>query len=209
MAVEFKTILKRATDGKHLKRSRLFKPSWFYFMTQDPFWVWCQYHAPKSRRVDETTRFERVRMDSGVEWEDQYVARQYPTAYQVSPKWGLPALNETIRAMLRGESAIHGASLWLLDHDVYGQADLLVRCDLHASDLGNFHYRVKEVKNAKQLKEYHRLQAATYTWILAELQGYYPNSFDVVLSDGKGEDLWEIGSPSGEVVSVQVCRGKD
>ena len=47
--------------------------------------------------------------------------------------------------MLCGETAIHGATLWFLGDDVYGQADVLVRCDNHASDLENFHYRVIEL----------------------------------------------------------------
>ena len=191
VAVSFETILKRATAGKPLQRSRLFKPSWFYFMTQDPFWVWCEYYAPKSCRVDETSRFDRYRMEGGVSWENQYVAQQFPTAYQVQGHWGMPALQETVRAMLRGEPAIHGAALWLLGHDVYGQADVLVRCDQHPSDLGNFHYRVKEVKNAKQLKLYHKLQATTYHWILSKLQGYCPPSFDIVLGAGQGEQTIE------------------
>jgi hypothetical protein len=49
-----------------------------------------------------------------------------------------PALKETIQAMLCGETVIHGATLWFLGDDVYGQADVLVRCDNHASDLRNF-----------------------------------------------------------------------
>ncbi|MCH2131187.1 MAG: TM0106 family RecB-like putative nuclease [Pirellulaceae bacterium] len=197
MAVSFETILSRATAGKPLQRSQIFKPSWFYFMTQDPFWVWCEYHAPKSRRLDETSRFDQFRMDGGGRWEDQYVAHQYPNAYQVQAPWGSPALHETIRAMLRGETAIHGAALWLLGYNVYGQADVLVRCNDQASDLGNFHYRVKEVKNASKLKQYHQLQAATYHWILSKLQGYCPDSFDIVLGDGCGEETINYQTTAG------------
>ena len=47
--------------------------------------------------------------------------------------------------------------LWLLPADVYGKADLLVRCDDHPSDLGNYHYRVKEIKNSSTVKPYQKL----------------------------------------------------
>jgi len=188
MAADHQTILNRAILGKRLRRSRVFRPSWFYYLTQDPFWVWCEYFAPKSKRVDETTRYDRFRMRLGVDREDRYVDEKFPNAYVVKSRWGMPALQETIRAMIRGELAIHGASLWLLGKNVYGKADVLVRSDKHASDLGGYHYRVKEVKNSKVLKEYHQLQAATYTWILSEMQGYCPDTFDVVLKEGEGEE---------------------
>jgi len=185
MAIDLQNILNRATAGKRLRRSRVFRPSWFYCLTRDPFWLWCEYFAPKEKRFDETTRYDRYRMQQGVEWEDRYVRERFPNAYEVTSRWGLPALQETIQAMIRGEPAIHGAALWLLGESVYGKADVLVRSDEHASDLGEYHYRVKEVKNSKLLREYHQLQAATYTWILSELQGYCPDSFEVVLREGE------------------------
>ena len=47
--------------------------------------------------------------------------------------------------MLCGETAIQGATLRFFGDDVYGQADALVRCDNHASDPKNFHYRAIEM----------------------------------------------------------------
>jgi uncharacterized protein len=180
-------LLQRATSGKKLEKHRVFRPSWLYNMLEDPFWVWCEYHAPASERVDETTPFDQYRMDQGNLWEARYVAREFPRAYAVKSRWGLPALRETLEAMLRGEAAIHGGALWLLGEDVYGKSDLLVRSDAHASELGDYHFRVKEIKNSGALKTYHALQAAFYSWMLGELQGYRPETFDVVLQPGAGE----------------------
>ena len=156
-------------------------------MIDDPFWVWCEYHAPAEERLDETTLFDQYLMQQGNVWEDQYVRGTFPDAYVVRASWGEAALRETLEAMLRGKAAIHGGALWLLGEDVYGKSDLLVRCDDHPSDLGSYHYRVKEVKNSKEGKEYHKLQAAVYHWMLSALQGYCPDSFDIVLREGAGE----------------------
>jgi predicted RecB family nuclease len=186
-ATDLETILERATSGRQLDKTRVFKPSWFYSIIEDPFGIWCEYHAAAKDRVEETTLFDEHRMQLGNEWEDEYVAENFPKAHVIESRWGTPALHETVQAMLRGEATIHGAALWLLGEDVYGKADLLVRCDDHASDLGNYHYRVQEVKNSKEAKQYHQLQAAVYTWILAELQGYRPDSFDIVLRRGAGQ----------------------
>jgi uncharacterized protein len=188
VAADLETILERAMSGLSLDATRIFRPSWFYSMIEDPFWIWCQYHAPAHERVDETTLIDQYRMQLGNDWEDQYVAENFPDAYVVESRWGPQAVRETAGAMLRGESAIHGGALWLLGEDVYGKSDLLIRCDDHPSDLGDFHYRVKEVKNSKETKTHHELQAAVYTWIVGELQGCGPESFDVVLRDGEGEE---------------------
>ncbi len=187
MTADLETILQRATSGQELDRARIFRPSMFYSMIKDPFWIWCEYHAPAHERVDEDTPFDRHRMQQGNVWEDEYVKKKFPDAYKVESRWGLEAVRETIGAMLAGEAAIHGGALWLLGEDVYGKSDILARCDDHPSDLGDFHYRVKEVKNSKDAKPYHQLQAAVYTWILGELQGYCPESFDIVLRAGEGE----------------------
>jgi uncharacterized protein len=80
-------------------------------MIKDPFWVWCEYHAPGSERVDEETPFDHHRMQQSNVWEDQYVDENFPNAYQVESRWGLEAVRETIGAMLRGESTIHGGAL--------------------------------------------------------------------------------------------------
>jgi hypothetical protein len=114
MSIDLPTLLKRATSGKQLDKSQLFRPSWFYSMIDDPFWVWCEYHAPAVERIDETTIFDRYLMQQGNEWEDRYVRGAFPDAYVVSARWGEASLRETLEAMLRGETAIHNAALWPL-----------------------------------------------------------------------------------------------
>jgi len=187
LAIELQTLIERATAGQTLNRSRVFLPSWFYSSIEDSFWIWCEYHAPSEAKFDEKTAYDRHRMQAGNDWEERYVATSFPSAHVIKSPWGEAAVRETLEAMLRGESAIGGGALWLLAEDVCGKADVLVRCDDHSSDLGDFHYRVKEVKNAGEMKEYYQLQAAVYHWVLSELQGFSPKSFDVVLQEGKGE----------------------
>ena len=168
-------------------------------MIEDPFSIWCEYHAAATDRIEEMTPFDEYRMQLGVAWEDEYVAANFPNAHVIESSWGTAAVRETAEAMLRGETAIHGAALWLLGEDVYGKADILVRCDDHASDFGNYHYRVQEVKNSKEAKPYHQLQAAVYTWILGELQGYCPASFDIVLRRGAGQQTISFDTVADEM----------
>ena len=187
MSVDLPELFERATAGKQLDRERIFRPSWFYSIIEDPFWIWCEYYAPPEARVDETTAYQQYLMQQGNEWEDRYVASQFPKAYVIQSRWGEEALRETLSAMLRGEDAISGGALWLLAEEVYGKADVLVRCDDQPSDLGDFYYRVKEIKNSKEVKPYHQLQAAVYNWMLGELQGFRPPTFDIVPKEGETE----------------------
>ena len=121
MAITLEELLGRATAGRELNSVEPFRPSWFYNLLEDPFWIWCHYHAPAAEKLDETTLFDRYRMAQGVVWEEQYVAARFPGAFRIEASWGVEALRETLAAMLRGERVIHGGALWRLGDEIYGK----------------------------------------------------------------------------------------
>jgi uncharacterized protein len=177
-------LIRRATAGRKFNRHALFRPSLSYYLLKDPFWLWCEYHAPKSAAVDETTRYDELRMRQGVEYEQRWVKTNFPDAVEIKPSFGFAALQNTFRAMLEGAPAIYQPQLWDLGQDTYGKGDLLVRHDDQASDLGPFHYRVIEIKRSQSLQNSHVLQAALYNQIIGALQGRVPHEFIVALKDG-------------------------
>ena len=179
-------LIQRATGGRKLDRQSIFRPSQVYKVLRDPFWIWCQYHAPPSEAVDETSRYDEMRFQLGSEHEEAWVSQHYPDAFKITPDFGFEALKNTMRAMLDGVSAIYQPHLWDLGGETYGKGDLLVREDSRESDLGPYHYRVLEIKRSKSLQDYHVLQAAIYNRMLARLQGYNPAELTVVLKDGMG-----------------------
>jgi uncharacterized protein len=176
-------LIQRATSGRKFNRHALFRPSLTYYLLKDPFWLWCENHAPKSEAVDETTLYDELRMQQGVEFEEAWIKANFPAAVKIEPGFGFAALKNTFRAMLQGAPAIYQPQLWDLQREVYGKGDLLIRDDSEPSDLGPFHYRVVEVKRSKSLQDYHVLQAAFYTQILGLLQGHEPRQLSVVLRD--------------------------
>ena len=200
--IRLRALLDRATSGQRIHgRSRL-RPSLVDKVVRDPFWVWCQYHAPKSEAVNEISRYEQMRYRRGVEHEDAWVAAHYPDAVVIRPDFGHDALVRTLRAMMEGVPAIHQPQLWDLGHDVYGRGDLLVRDDSHASDLGPYHYRVIEIKRARRLRDGFALQAALYNRTVGAIQGYTPSHVAVALRDevqrldvaGFGDRIDEVAS---------------
>jgi uncharacterized protein len=176
-------LVQRATGGQKFNRHTLFRPSLTYYLLKDPFWVWCEYHAPKEAAVDETTRYEELRMQQGVEHERRWVEANFPDAVKIEPAFGFDALRNTFKAMLAGAPAIYQPQLWDLERETYGKGDLLVRDGSAVSDLGPYHYRVVELKRSRALQDYHSLQAAFYNENLGRLQGFTPAELTVVLKD--------------------------
>ncbi|MGH7888033.1 MAG: TM0106 family RecB-like putative nuclease [Candidatus Binatia bacterium] len=195
--ITLEQLIQRATAGKKFNRHTLFRPSLSYYLVKDPFWLWCEHHAPKSAAVDETTRYEELRMQQGVEYERRWVQAHYPNALEIKPSFGFAALKNTLRAMLDGAPAIYQPQLWDLARETYGKGDLLLRDDGAPSDLGPFHYRVLEIKRSASLQDSHVLQAAFYNQNIAQLQGYAAPELTLVLKDsseripfdGKQSDL--------------------
>jgi uncharacterized protein len=174
-----------------------------YSVLRDPFWVWCEYHAPRTEAVDETSRYDEMRFQQAAAYEQDWVKKHYPDAVKIEPPYGMEALRSTIQTMLTSAPAIHGPQLWDLEHEIYGQGDLLVRDDSHGSDLGPYHYRLVEIKRSTALRDYQFLQAAFYQQILGRVQGYTPKTFTVAL---RGSD--EQISYEGKVPELNALMEK-
>jgi predicted RecB family nuclease len=174
----------RATAGRKWVSRNLLKPSLLFRLEKDLFGVWCDYHAPADERVDETTPYERARMDAGVRFEKDWGAKHYPDEIRIEG-YSEQDLRRTIDAMARGVRAILHPQLWALALDTGGQGDAIVRSDDAPSDLGPFHYRVKECKKSASVQHYHKMQGALYTRIIGLMQGYTPSSFEIVLPSGE------------------------
>lgn len=178
-------LIKRATGNKKINSSKLFRPSDFYKLLNDPFWIWCQFHAPQEERKEEIDRHRDLLMQKGVDFEERWLKKTYPRAVEVKAKHGIEAIKETLNLMVRGEDVIYQPHLCLLEKEIYGKGDLLVKSRQASSDLGNYCYIVKEVKHSKKVKNYHTLQAGIYNYILGVIQGFTPSEVSIVLKDSE------------------------
>ena len=194
-------LVQRATGGEKFNRHNLFRPSLTYYLLKDPFWLWCEYHAPKAEAIDETTRYDELRMEHGIEHEVRWVRANFPNAVEIKPGFGFDALKNTFRAMLDGARVIYQPQLWDLRQETYGKGDLLIRDDAAPSDLGPYHYRVVELKRSRTLREYHVQQAGFYNQTIALLQGYLPSHFTVVVNGAS-----ETVPFAGKEVALEFTR---
>jgi predicted RecB family nuclease len=175
-------IYAEACGNRKSSPQRHLKPSLVYRLLKDEWGVYQDYHGPKHEKVDETTRYERLRMEAGEGFEREVVAKRFPDAVRITG-WGPEDLRTTIRAMVQGAPAIAHPQLWWLPDEIYGQADVLVKTPI-PSRLGDHSYRVLEFKRSSRLQPYHSLQAGLYNLMLGKIQGRMPDDFDVVLPGG-------------------------
>lgn len=174
-------LIHRATRGLDLNPRRVFRPSLVYEVLHDPFWLWCHYHAPREEAVDEKSRYDELRRQRGIEFEQAWVRGNYPDAVRIEPAFGLEALSRTLQAMLEGAAVIYQPQLWDLASECAGRGDLLVRDGSFGSELGPYHYRIGEIKSARNLQDYHVLEAALYNRMVGAIQGYTPEEVTIAL----------------------------
>lgn len=150
-----------------------------------PFAAWCDFHAPEDAKQP-PDRFQQHLMQAGMQHERDLVEDRFPDARPLEGETDEELFRSTIDAMALGAPSVHGGRLFYLPDGVWGRFDIIERVDSGTSRFGDYHYVVKEVKSATNLREDHRLQAAAYSYILARVQGYEPGTYYLV--DGNGEE---------------------
>lgn len=164
-----------------LKNAKL-SASDFYKLIYDPFWIWCKLHASKEEAVEIVDRYRLLQFEIGRNFELEYVKANYPNAVKVD---GSDSINKTIKMMLAGVEVIYQPYLVSKTESMTGIGDLLIKDKSHSSKLGDYHYRVEEIKRYKEVKSYHKLQAACYSFMVNEIQGFLPEKITIILEGGK------------------------
>ncbi len=169
------------------------------------FLLWCMYHAPLSER-DPKSEYADLLGVRGKEFEAQLIQRVYPGLKPVK----IETTEEILAELKKGAEVID--NLPLVYKDFVGIPDLLVR-EEGKSDLGSFHYVVKEIKSAKNIRKKHVMQAAFYTFILGKIQGLAPERFFLLNREGK-EACYEFNKCREELLSAledirEIIKGKN
>ncbi|MBP5430241.1 MAG: TM0106 family RecB-like putative nuclease [Elusimicrobiaceae bacterium] len=165
----------RTPDGQDFNASRM------YTLLEEPFCIWCQFHAPQKEAVAESNRYENLKVRTDRNSRDEWIKEEFPTVFFVEAHDDLERFTGTLAAMARGESAIANAALWNLPENVYGSINLLVKTDTAPSRFGPYHYEIYQFKRAHDLKEHYALQVSLMNQILGQVQGYTPAKARVFL----------------------------
>jgi len=152
--------------------SRDFNASKMFSLLEDPFSIWCSFHAPKEEAVYETNRYENLKVRTDRHTRDQWIKQEFPQVVFIEGETDSDRFKNTLFAMQRGESAIAHCVLWNLPENVYGSVNLLIRKE-GKSAFGDYYYQIYQFKRAHDLKEHYALQVSLLNLILGKIQGFY------------------------------------
>jgi len=158
-----------------------FNASKMFSLLEDPFSIWCTFHAPAEEAVYETNRYENLKIRTDRNTRDEWIKQEFPGVVFVSGESEAERFKNTLAAMAKGESAIANALLWNLPQSVYGGANLLVKSSGAPSRFGDYHYELFQFKRAHDLKEHYALQVSLLNHILGAIQQYTPDDTRVFL----------------------------
>ena len=172
-----------------------FNASRMFSLLEDPFSVWCSFHAPKEEAVTEPNRYETLKIRTDRHARDEWIKQEFPQVIFVSGETETDRFKNTLAAMAGGAPAIANCAVWNLPESVYGSINLLVRHDNAPSRFGSYHYQIFQFKRAHDLKEHYALQVSLLNRILGAIQQYTPDNTHVYLKHGRIEVPYQTHLP--------------
>lgn len=167
----------RSPDQRDFNASKMFS------LLEDPFGIWCSFHAPKEAAFNELNRYENLKVRTDRNNRDEWIKEQFAEVVFVQADSETSRFQGTLQAMAQGKQAIANAALWNLPQHVYGSINLLVRDNGAKSVFGDYYYKIYQFKRAHDLKEHYALQVSLLTHILGSVQGFTPYQTRVMLKD--------------------------
>ncbi len=146
-----------------------------FLLLQDPFGLWCNYHAPKEEAVEEDNLYEHMRGKTDRSNRDDWVTAHCPVSEIITGASDRERFYKTLDAMARGVDGIRAASLWDLRNEyggVWGGVNLLFKVNSGSSIFGDYHYKIVQLKRAGDIKEHYAMQTVLMNDILGQIQGF-------------------------------------
>ena len=158
------------------------KSGWVYRYAHSPISLWCDLRAPEDRK-DPIPQFTQYLFEQGIKHEAAATAEFFPGALREFYSTEAEGFRRTLEMMAEGAASIQNMPLLGGLAGLEGRPDVLERIDGVPSDLGDYSYRVVEIKFARRIGQGHILQAAAYNRLLGLAQGYEPEEFAVLNGD--------------------------
>ncbi len=140
---------------------------------EDPFGLWCHFHAPKEEAKEEPNLYESLRGKTDRLVRDHWIYNHCPVPVVINGSESEKFL-KTLQAMQEGADGIIGGNLWDLrqSEGIYGGVNFLLKVNNGQSIFGPYHYKIVQLKRAGEMKEHYAYQTALLNQILTAIQGY-------------------------------------
>jgi uncharacterized protein len=144
--------------------------------------IYCEEFVPEEHK-DPRSPYRELLHERGTEHENKVIETSYPECEAVEYKEPEEGFLKLLEAMDRGAEVICGLPLFYLPENMQGRIDILLKGRGHTSVFGDYYYLVKEIKLSKNIKEEHIIQGAFYTYLIAKIQDYLPETFSIINRD--------------------------
>lgn len=147
-----------------------------------PFMVYCEKFVPEEKK-DPITQYQQLLFNQGKEHEMRVIETKFPEAKIIEYVTAEEGFKLLLEAINEGEKVIYGMPVFYLPEGLAGRIDILERRDTAPSIFRSYHYVVKEIKLAKNIRQHHTFQAAFYNYILGKIQGFTSPVFYLINRD--------------------------
>ena len=152
-----------------------------YAYVKSPYTLYCDLFAdPKFK--DKKTEYQEMLFKAGRDHETNVIKDEYPQAEEIRVTDRKEGFKLLLEAMQKGSEALHDFPVFF--EDLTGNPDLLCKVK-GKSNLGDYHYVVKEIKVAKNIKKHHEIQAFFYNYVIGKIQGYTPEEVYLINRDSE------------------------
>ncbi|CUR52228.1 conserved protein of unknown function [Nitrosotalea devaniterrae] len=149
-----------------------------------PFEIHCNKFAPEEEK-DEISKYQQLLFERGRTHETQTVKDKYPDIVSVQFATREEGFKLALESMVHGTDIMHGIPIFYLPEGLVGEVDVLEKSKSNGSIFGKYHYTIKEIKLAKNIREDHVIQGAFYNYMLGKIQGVTPKTFHLINRDGE------------------------
>jgi predicted RecB family nuclease len=149
-----------------------------------PFAIHCSKFAPEEEK-DDLGKYQQLLFERGKAHEIQTVQEKYPEIAPITYETREDGFKLALESMAQGIEVMHSIPVFYLPDGLVGEVDVLERSKSEDSIFGKYHYTIKEIKLAKNIREGHVIQGAFYNYMLGKIQGVTPELFHIINRDGE------------------------
>ena len=149
-----------------------------------PFEIYCNKFVPEEEK-DTIGKYQQLLFERGKEHETHTVKDKYPGITSVPFATREEGFKLALESMSLGTDIMHGMPIFYLPDGLVGEVDVLEKSKSKGSIFGKYHYTIKEIKLAKNIREDHVIQGAFYNHMLGKIQGVTPETFHLINRDGE------------------------
>ncbi len=149
-----------------------------------PFAIHCYTFVSEKER-DPMPKYQQLLFERGKEHETKTVEEKYPDMVPIPFATPEEGFKLALESMVSGSKVMHSMPVFYLPEGLLGRVDVLEKSNSNNSVFGKYHYVVKEIKLAKNIRDAHIIQGAFYNYMLGKIQGYTPTAFYLINRDGE------------------------